>query len=72
MLGLSFDLKTLTLKIKAGIRLLLLFWGEILNLISILELVEKYVGGGGGNLVFCFGPNLLLQASVLDMDQAEQ
>jgi hypothetical protein len=44
-----------------------------------LERLEKFVvvvvGGGGGltvNLVFCFGPNLFIQALVLDLDQAEQ
>jgi hypothetical protein len=37
---------------------------------------RKVCGGGGGgltvNLVFCFGPNLFIQALVLDLDQAEQ
>ena len=42
-----------------------------------LELVEKFVvvvvgGGLTVNLVFCFGPNLFIQALVLDLDQAEQ
>ena len=51
-----------------------------LSLIYVVELVEKLVVVGGrvvgGSLkvilVFYFGPNLFLQISVLDLDQAEQ
>jgi hypothetical protein len=46
----------------------------------LLELVEKWVVGGGGrgggwlnaNLVLCFGPNLFPSSLLLDLDQAEE